>query len=216
MTTTMKVIREYLYDLGIDVLDGASDDDVVLYNLEAPDVEYEIHMHLENHGKQIMCFAYPRCPKLSMLSKQTHQKMLVRINEINADSQIGFWAINEWALPRICISIDLTESALTRRQLSRVHAKLSGQIARQAQSLLIELHTGVIASSELTSLPSALLATAFIYPKQAHELAAAMGATSEQAEALYMAARTCPEKRLFEYSPYAFNYSDFDFDTSAA
>lgn len=187
MATSLKQVCEYLNDLSIDVDEDNIDEsgEMLHYSFDAHLTRFKVYMHVENEGRLLQCFAYPRPNNTELLSESIRQQLLERINEFNTEIRYGRWTIDDEGDSRVNFVFILEDAPLSRRQLARIHFLLSDLVVHQAHALQIESQTGMSPTGELISLSAVSLMAAHHHPSLVETIATSIKASTTQARVLY-------------------------------
>ncbi len=139
MPTSLKVVCDFLYDIGVDIADDHHIDGIVSYSLKTYPISYEIHIRILDDGRRLGLLAHPMCQGVQALSHKTHYMMLQHIHELNSQGNTCLWTLNKMASPQLNFYIDLDRVTLQRRQLSEIHCFLQEVAANQLQVFYAKL-----------------------------------------------------------------------------
>jgi len=139
MPTLLKLVCDFLYDIGVDNAGDHHIDGIVSYSLKTYPISFEIHIRILDDGRGLGLLAHPKHQGVQVLSHKTHYMMLKHIHELNSQGNHCIWTLNKMAGPQLSFFIDLERVTLQRRQLSEIHCFLQEVAANQLQVFYAKL-----------------------------------------------------------------------------
>lgn len=187
MTTTLKQLREFITDAGMDILPykEGTQEKTLAYIYPLLGTSLKVFITLEDDGRLVQIYAYPRSHKLKNISDEAFDQLNQTLNEFNYEIRYGRWSMDDDGDTRVHFSFFIEDTPFTRRQLSRIHFLLADLMIYQAQVLQIEAHINKPVPRLLVGLSGAAIQAAINFPSDIDAILQAINANTLQSKLLY-------------------------------
>lgn len=174
MATTLEQVREYLNDLGVEIVAIDAEREQIMFYLYPLNLALRCYINLSTDGKYLAFTCYPDITGKQPLDPARREQVLERLNEFNHRWAYGRWALDQDDDPQVNFQLHLEDALLTRRQLWRVIFILKDLVILQAQCLQLLIVAGIDEPVSEVLLSGTALNAASRHPSRVADIARAL------------------------------------------